>query len=407
MKKFKSYDDFVNENSTRQINEDKEKFKVKTAKPSHAGGESAFMVKYIGSSFDEQMLRTFMQDSPVSSSSLQKVQQEPSQYFFIYKTLKSGEHRFLAPNTFVWATYLELINAVGPDGKPMYSGFDKPPYNNFVKWTNASSLITGNDQAGQAIVNAVNTSGTAQAENEINSTDTQTAKVDANNNATDPNVNALSNNPQTTRAANPAQSASTAPSSHSQSSTPPAASPVIQTDMETSELVDSFEGLKLGSNGLKVGELQRMLWYIAKLQKNDKAMSHVNGSINQSGNYDEIYGPETAAALGLILNLNSPVNAIDDATVLQIKTVLANNKIKSSDIAKASPNSVNQTPPGHGATPPPANQAKVVAPATQAATAKSTPAAPATNIAAGMIGPQSSRNLATRSIETNKGKIYY
>lgn len=364
MNKFKTYDEYVNE-TLNSLNEEKEKFKIREAKPSHQNGEAAFVIKFVGMNFDDQQLRSFMSSSPTSSPAFQKVTQNPQQYFFIYKTLKNGDSRFLDANNHVWATYLELINAIGQDGKPLYIGFDKPPYNNFVKWTDAERLINQQDpamiQTSKAIVASVANAGTVQAQQDLASS-TPTPQV--------------------------APVQNTAPQSQVQAPVPNAAPGLVDTNLQ------GLKGIGINSSGPQVLALQQVIANLAAATKNTAAAQTNHKNLRVDGHFDQRYGPNTAMALGQVLGTNTPINTIDDATIAKISQTAQSMGVSGILTGKPQPET---------AAPAKAHTPAVTAPATHSVAANTGTHVPANH----GTGAQSSPSVATRSIETNLGKIYF
>jgi len=366
--KFQNFDSFVTEKYA-PINEAKEKFKISPAKVSHKNGEAAFVVKYVGPQFDQEMLRTFMSTDPTSAPSLQKVTQNPEQYFFIYRTLKSGETRFLAPNSKVWATYLELVNALGPNGQPIYVGFNKPPYNNFVKWSDAERLVNTQDpqaaQTGKTIVDAISNSGTQQANDALSDAE-KTVATDAQ-----------------------------AFLSNQKGSNQPAATGTHQTlDPQVEKIVDSFKGIAMGSRGPKVDLLQNTIEQLAKYTHNTNAEQQNQLNVRQGGEFDDIYGVNTAHALQTVLGLDSAPESIDATIIAKIKEALAGT---SGITAEMLTTKEKNTPVTHKQA-----EKSTTGTASQAThTAQPAQAAAQPNSLAGLD------YKPTHAIETNKGKIKF
>lgn len=302
--KFKGYDNFIAE-QYRPLNEAKEKFKVSEAKPSHPNSQGAFTVKFVGPNFDMQTMMAFLQTDPVSAPALQKVKASPSEFFFIYKTIKGGDPRFLAPNSKIWVTYLELIDAKGPDGKQTYVGFDKPPYNNFVKWTDAENLINKQDpetvQAGKQIVAAVDQTGTQQVQNGL----TDAEKSIATNTQQFMKDGQVPGQPQVTRNLNP----------------------------EIAKIVDGFKGISIGSRGPKVDQLQNTIQKLADATHNINAERQNRLNVRPGGEFDDIFGVHTISALQTVLGLSQAPEVIDADVIEKIKDALAaNSSITAADL---------------------------------------------------------------------------
>lgn len=302
--KFKSLNDFVNENKTQiqPINENKEKFKISGAKTTNKQGEAAFVVKYIGAEFDQQMLEVFMAKDPIAGPALQKVKSNPKQYFFIFRTLNPGESRFLAPNTKKWATYLELINAMSEDGKMIYINFDKPPYNNFVKWTEAEKLINKQDPevitTAKQIVGSVDNSGTQQAQQAM----------------TDIEKSVAANAQQFQKTGQiPGQQGGTTPGT---TTTQP------QAKKDASSLMDSLMGIGLGSRGPKVDLLQRTIQALSQENADQNVELEAEKSLKKSGQFDDIYRVHTDKSLQLLLGLDAPPGKIDANIIAGLKDLL-------------------------------------------------------------------------------------
>ena len=308
----KSFNSFVaQQNNVKPVNEAKEKFKISQARSSNPNSQGAFTVKYVGPNFDMPVMVAYLQSDPISAPAMQKVKSNPEQYFFIYKTLKDSQPRFLAPNSKVWITYLELIDAKDKDGNVLYIGFDKPPYNNFVKWSDVERLINKQDphvvQAGKKVVGAVNNVATQEINKsaaEINNTCTQAT----------PGQQGLSDAEKSV-AANAKQFMNGGATPNATSGKPTGATidgkPLTSGDPEIDKLIYSLRGLGLGARGAKVDILQNAIQLIADATHNTSAAAENKLNIRQGGSFDDIYGQHTEKALQTVLGLSQmPDNGI-------------------------------------------------------------------------------------------------
>mgnify|MGYP000912369795 CR=1 FL=1 len=370
--KFQSFDDF------KPINESTEKFKVKSVSPKNPNGEVAYLLKYIGPSFDKPTIDAFLKNNAETKAMMDKINQARDQYFIAYTTKKDGEDRIFSRNS-TWVTFVELIDAK-KDGKVAYSGFNNPPYNNFVDYKDLDKFLSPSLPANDSIIQVT--------KDTVNSVQ-QTAPAPVEQKPV-----------ETTPAPNAENTAATTPAAE--------VKPEEKHDASALEpLVHSYLGIKSGSKGDNVKSLQKAIEIIARAQNNDSALKLAGQSIrpNGTGDYDGIFGPHTAASLGEILG-RTVQNTVDQPTLDSLKKLMADNNISAQTLAQMTPSQVaskdmfknkSMTPKGISAKPG-ENVAKTK-PVTQpgANVTKTTPAATT----------QPASNQGYASVDTRIGKIYY
>lgn len=376
--KFKDFNSFITERY-QPLNEAKEKYKISQAKSSHPNSQGAYIVKFVGPDFNMPTMMAYLQTDPISAPAIQKVKENPSQYFFIYKTMKGGDPRFLAPNSKVWITYFELIDAKGPNGEMMYVGFDKPPYNNFVKWTDAEKLVNKQDpkmvQAGKNIVGNVANTGTQQINQAMASAVASGDASGATGTAGVPNA------PGPDEA--PAQQGATNNQADLEKSVADRAKEMLKAkqggatqegNQDINKQIDKLSGLSLGSRGPRVDILQNVIQKLADATHNATASAENKLNVRKGGQFDDIYGDHTQKALQTVLGLDKmPEYGMIDADVIAAikKALAANPSITLNDLT-AKPQAAQHAAPAP--TPAPAQNgaqaAKTAQPAAGPATAQ-------------------------------------
>jgi hypothetical protein len=337
----KSFNSFIAQpTNVKPVNEAKEKFKISQARSSNPNSQGAFTVKYVGENFDMPVMVAYLQSDPISAPAMQKVKSNPERYFFVYKTLKDSQQRFLA-NGKVWITYLELIDAQDKDGNMLYVGFDKPPYNNFVKWSDVERLINKQDphvvQAGKKVIGAVNNVATQEINKsaaEINNATAQAgAQTTQGQGLSDAEKSVAANAKQFMNGGN----ATGKPGQQPGTETIDGQTYEVSTsgNKEIDDLLNSLKGVGLGARGKKVDLLQNVIQILADANHNTAASAENKLNIRQGGAFDDIYGQHTENALKQVLGLkNMPENGIINEYIVHAlkKALAAHPNIKAADL---------------------------------------------------------------------------
>ena len=267
---FKSFKNFD------PINEATEKLKVRSANPKNPNGEAAFLIKFIGPSFDKPTIEAFLKNNPDTKTMIDKINQFGNQYFIAFTTKKDGEARVFSRNS-TWAVFVELINA-SKDGKIVYQGFNAPPYNNFVDYKDLDKLLATGIAPTDPIVQVTKSLSTSASQTS-GSTPTVSTETAAPAETSTPPVTAAT------------EAKPTDPNK-------------LTDDEDIRKQYDIFYSLNVNSRGEEMVKLQKTIEIIARAQNNETAMKLMGQSIKPdgTGRYDGIYGPKTSEAYQLILD---------------------------------------------------------------------------------------------------------
>lgn len=388
---FKSFDEFS------KIFEFTEKFKVVPKTPKTPNGEAAYAIKYIGPNFDKAVLDTFLKTKPETKDIITKLQENPDQYFVAYATKKDGDKRAFSQNS-VWSAFIELINA-SKSGSLAYAGFTEPPYNGFVPYEDLDKFLTPNAgsvvQATQAAVGSIAS---------------QTGGVDQTQPATTPGTTPTMDGTTQPPVANPTVLPTTEPLPNQ-----PTPSQPVDVPQDVTAYVQTLNGLKPGSRGHEVQQLQKAIELIARAKGDQMALDINKFNIRANGQYDGIWQERTSQALGHVLGGEHMAQQIGQTEMDAISQLLAKYKISVQALNGVTPSEHEKlkgtTNPktAEATTPPAATAPPATASAPPATTppAATPPATAATNVAATPAGQVDLKKFTSTLVgPEDLGKIY-
>lgn len=352
--KFQTFNEF------KPINEANERLKVKSVPTKNPNGESSFLIKFIGKSFDRPTVEAFLKNDPNTKTMIDKVNQFRDQYFIAYTTLADGKDRPLSASS-TWSVIVELINAK-KDNKIAYTGFNVPPYNNFVDYKDMEKFISTELAPTDVIVQATKDLA-ASAKTLPNPIASAEPVAQADGTKPVDGSTALPENPK------------------------PAEAPAQSMD----DVFKGFENLKLNDKGPNVINLQKTVEIIARYQNNDNVMKMIARSIRPdgTGNYDGIYGPQTAEAFNSILG--------NDRSFAHLKQLATDAKVTPIMLAQMTPDQLESKK----------NLGKVAGVTPKGIAVNRTTNTTSNQIGTSVVPDGDAAVKGLTSVETRIGKIYY